>query len=112
MLAFAAPAFAVMDFNGATPKTLSADPDNAAATSGSVEICKPSNNVYGEIVSGASQFAAVTLHRNGTFEYATSSEDTKIYRNGRPDTNVGQTTIVLALTASDSSQFSGSWKAL
>lgn len=81
------------------------------ADSGAVQIVKPSNNVYGQITSGANQFAAVTLHLNGTYEYATSSEDTKIFRNARTEANVGTSTIVLSLTASDTSNFSG-WKAL
>lgn len=101
LLAFAAtPVLAIQPFDADKP-----------LTQGTETICKPSNNVYGAVVSSANQFAAVTKHKNGTRNFATSSTDTKIYWTAVADANKGKTTLEITLSNSDTSDFN-SWTAL
>lgn len=111
------PVMAETQFDGAaTPTILCADPADATnvmdcTVANAVEVVKASNNVYGWVLSSLNRFAATSVHLNGTYQYATSSEDTKIYRMGRAEADVGTTTKVLALSNSDTADFAA-WKAL
>lgn len=71
-------------------------------------LSKLSNGVTCEIASAASQFSMATVHKNGDKEYGTSSTDGKIYWNA---TTTGQTSPPVALTDSDTTQFTN-WSSL
>lgn len=97
---FAAPAFAATFAGGATITTTYGD------------LSSLSNNVEAAILSGPtgapSAFAATTAHLNGSKEFGSSSESTKIFSQAY-DEAAGLT----APSNSDSTDFtSGTWKAL
>lgn len=70
-----------------------------------------SNNVVATFVASTNQFAAITKHTNGSKNYATASDSTKIYWHNVADANDGSTTFEITLNASDTSQFSA-WDTL
>ena len=77
----------------------------------SVTLSVLSNNVNAVVVSSADQFAAITKHKNGSKNYATSSEATKIYSAPVVPTKEGTTSFEITLSNSDTADFSD-WAAL
>jgi hypothetical protein len=70
-----------------------------------------SNNVNGVVVTSADQFAAITKHLNGSKNFATSSESTKIYVKAVSTTNEGTATFEITLSNSDTADFAN-WSPL
>ncbi|PLY03563.1 MAG: hypothetical protein C0623_00675 [Desulfuromonas sp.] len=107
-LFLAAPAMAATkDFTGGGDAIVTGTNDKEAST----QIAVLSNNVAGRFAVSADQFAAITKHLNGSKNYATSSESTKIYWENVDEANEGSMTFEITLSASDTADFSA-WDAL
>jgi len=65
-----------------------------------------SNNVHAVFVASTNQFSAITKHVNGSKNYATASDSTKIFWTNVADANDGTATFEITLSASDTADFS------
>ena len=99
----AAPAFAVNVTNAQITGS-----QVAASAPVAENISTLSNNVGIAIISTATAFSATTAHLNGSKQFGTSSETTKIYTQAFEEGDVN----LIVPTDSTSTQFTGSWTAL
>ncbi len=72
----------------------------------SADLATLSNNVHAIFVSSANQFAGLTKHEQGSKNYATASDSTKIFWKNVAEDNEGSGTFEVTLSASDTSNFS------
>jgi hypothetical protein len=100
LVLFAVPVFAA-DYTTATPPKVPTGLPDAGKVLSTL-----SNNVEMNVVSSHDRYSAVTAHINGSKQYATGTDSTKIYNSA-----YGDGTALLNITASDTSQYA-SWTAL
>lgn len=101
LVLFAVPVFAA-DYTTATPPTVPSGLPDAGKVLSTL-----SNNVVMNVVSSADRYSAVSAHINGSKQFATGTDSTKIYNSAYDATSAP----LLQLTASDTSQYA-SWTTL
>ena len=77
----------------------------------SVVLSVLSNNVVATVIASADRFSAITKHINGSKNFATSSESTKIYSKSIATENEGSATFEIDLATSDTTEFAA-WSPL
>ena len=101
LVLFAVPVFAAGQYTTAAPPKVPGGLPDAGKVLSTL-----SNNVEMNVVSSHDRYSAVTAHINGSKQYATGTDSTKIYNSA-----YGDGTALLNITASDTSQYA-SWTAL